>query len=555
MVSRRDRLAACAVGLGVLLLYAVSFASVPTSDGLAFVANIDRAHETGAMPTFSNAPFSYHLTLLLKRAVVGTGLHVQTLWIFQGLNAVVSGFGAAALFLTIRRFGGSSYWALVGTALVFVSFGVWYFANGEVHHVGLAILLWIFYLVTALRRRVTGPIPVAALIGLGFLNAVAVFFHQEHFIFGLAAVALLLVGRPWRRGLSESLIYAVAGSAGTFLLIYLVGRVLVGARTLRDIGAWYFWQLGYLVRDYTPEPPWVIAARLVKGQLTAFLFGVQVIVDALRYPVLWQIGEVTVIAVLTGLALLLAAGLAWEAWRRRRDLDDDLRALAAAALVWLCAYPILLSWYFPAVTEYYLKTVPPLVLLLVLGPILRERAGVPAPRRLRKVGALLLALVFVVNGASAIVPWYRYGRMRERIVTVVTPRFQEGDLAVSTESGLDAVLGGHVEQLFVKDLLYRAGKQRGFDAVEAEIEARLRAGRRVYVYNMVPSRWTLEGLNAPDRNPYRDRYEAVDFEAFVDRLRRRFELVPVLRYWEESKEPLYLFGRRTELAFEVRPRS
>ena len=207
------------------------------------------------MPTFSNAPFSYHLTLLLKRAAGGTGLEVPTLRIFQGINALVSGLGAAALFLTIRRFRGAPYWAFVGTALVFVSFAVWYFANGEVHHVGLAILLWIFYLVSVLRIRVTGPLPVAALVGLGFLNAVAVFFHQEHFIFGLAVVTLLLVGRPWRRGLSESLIYAAAGSVGTFLLIYLVGSELVGARTLRDIGAWYFWELGYLVHDYARSRP------------------------------------------------------------------------------------------------------------------------------------------------------------------------------------------------------------------------------------------------------------------------------------------------------------
>jgi hypothetical protein len=43
------------------------------------------------MPTFSNAPFSYHLTLLLKRAAGRTGLEVRTLWIFQGINALVSG--------------------------------------------------------------------------------------------------------------------------------------------------------------------------------------------------------------------------------------------------------------------------------------------------------------------------------------------------------------------------------------------------------------------------------------------------------------------------------
>ena len=34
-LSRRDRLVACGVGIGVLLLYALSFASVPTSELVA----------------------------------------------------------------------------------------------------------------------------------------------------------------------------------------------------------------------------------------------------------------------------------------------------------------------------------------------------------------------------------------------------------------------------------------------------------------------------------------------------------------------------------------
>ena len=51
---------------------------------------------------------------------------------------------AAALYRTIRLAGGSLFWAIVGTSLVMTSYGVWYFANGEVHHVALAILLVIF---------------------------------------------------------------------------------------------------------------------------------------------------------------------------------------------------------------------------------------------------------------------------------------------------------------------------------------------------------------------------------------------------------------------------
>ena len=167
-------------------------------------------------------------------------------------------------------------------------------------------------------------------------------------------------------------------------------------------------------------------------------------------------------------------------------------------------------------------------------------------------GGSLLVLVVAVNGASAIVPWYRYGLMRERIGSAAASMFRPGDLAISTESGLDAVLEGRVEQLAMKNLLYREGKVRGFAAVQAEVDARLRAGRRVVLYNTAPSLWALEGLNAPDRNPYRDRYDARDFEALLDGLRARYDLVPVLAYWEEAKEPLYLFGRRLEPVLEVR---
>jgi hypothetical protein len=553
-LSSRDLAASWVVGLGVLVVYGLTFASVPTSDGLSFIASVDQALRTGQLPIISNAPFSYHLALLLKRAFVAAHLEFPTLWIFQGLNAVVTALGAVAFYRAIRLFGGPPFWAFVGTVLVMTSYGVWYFANGEVHHVALAILLFLFYRVTMLRHHVEGAIPYGTLIGLGLLNAVAVFFHQEHFLFGLVVVTLLMVGRPWRRGLHESLVYAVAGSAWTFLFIFLVGRFLAGARTLRDIAAWYFWQLGYLVRDYAPEPLWVIAARLVKGQLTAFLYGVQVISDALRDPALWSIGAVRIFSALTALALILAGALTVTAWRERRRVAGDLRALAVAAAVWLLAYPILLSWYFPAVTEYYLKTVPPLVLLVVLGAIARERAGAVS-RWLRPAGTALLLLALTVNGASAIVPWYRYGLMRERIAGEAARTFRPGDLAVSTESGLDAVLEGRLDQLSLKNLLYRDGKTRGFETARVEIDARLGAGRRVFLYNMVPSRWTLEGLNAPERNPNRDRYDTRDFEALLSELRARYDLVPIVTYWEESKEPLYLFGRRVEPLFELRKRS
>jgi hypothetical protein len=538
-----------------MLLYALTFASVPTSDGLSFLSMVDTAVASGGkrMPIISNAPFSYYLALYLKWAFVAARVDVPTLWIFQGLNALVSGLGAVAFYRAIRLFGGLPFWAFTGTMLAMCSYGVWYFANGEVHHVALAILMVMFYRLTILRRTIAGPAPYGTLIGLGLLNAVAVFFHQEHFLFGLVGVALLMGGRPWRRGLRESIVFGAAGSAWTFLFIYLVGRVFVGAHTLRDIVAWYFWQIGYLVREYEPEPLRIITARLVKGELTAFLYGVQVVADVARDRSLLQIGVVNVFVALTLVALALVAVLAATLWRERPRITGDLRALMVSALVWLLAYPILLAWYFPAITEYYLKTVPPLVLLLVVGPIARERAGRHA-RGLRATAVALLVLVAVINGATAIVPWYRYGQARTSLEGWAATAFRPGDLAISIESGIDPVLEARVDQLHVKELLYEQGKRRGFERVLSEIDRRLAGGHRVFVYNLRPTPWALVGLNAPTRNPYRDTYDTGDFEGLLAAVRARYELAPVRRYWEESQEPLYLFGLRLQSIVEVRPR-
>jgi hypothetical protein len=552
-LSARDRSLSWWLGAAVAVVYVLTFASVPTSDGLSFIAEIDEAIHTGRLPLISNAPFSYYLGLLLKRALLALHLAVPTLRILQGVNAVASAVVAMAFYRSVRLVGGRIFWAILGTLLVMSSYGAWYFANGEVHHVALALLMVLFYAVALLRRRIEGPSPYGALIGLGLLNAVAVFFHQEHFLFGLAVVTMLIVGRPWRRGLRESIVYGVAGSAGTFLLIFLVGRVLVGARTLGEIARWYFWQLGYLMRDYEPEPLWVIAFRLVKGQLTAFVYGVQALTDAVRDRTLLAFGTVRLWVGLTLVALALIVVFAAELRRVSWRASDELRALMAGAAVWLVAYPVLLSWYFPAITEYYLKTVPPLVMLLLAGAIAREETR--PSRRLRIVGIALLVIVVAINTGSAIVPWYRYGLMRDQIATWASRNVRPGDLLVSVESGIDPLLVGRADSLRAKNLLYEEGKTRGFETIRTRIAATLADHHRVFVYNLLPSRWAFAGLNESVRNPYGDRYRREDFEILLTELRARYDLVPVLEYWEESQEPLYLFGRRRQDLLEVRPRA
>lgn len=59
-LTSRDRALSWGLGGGVLLLYLLTFASVPTSDGLAFIGWVDGAIASGGrLPVISNAPFSY----------------------------------------------------------------------------------------------------------------------------------------------------------------------------------------------------------------------------------------------------------------------------------------------------------------------------------------------------------------------------------------------------------------------------------------------------------------------------------------------------------------
>jgi hypothetical protein len=554
----RDLPAAAGVGLVVGLGYFLTFSTVPTSDGPSFVTAIDAAVTAGhrIIPVISNAPFSYYLVFLLKQLAVAVHLNVGTLQIFQDVNALVSAIGCVFFYLTVRGVGGAHFWAVLATSLMAGSYGVWYFANGEVHHVSLAILIFLFYRLMLERRTTAGPVRYGALIALGCLNAVAVFFHQEHFLFGWVAIALLFWRRPWQRAIKEAAAYGLAGTLGTAALIASVGWFAIGARSVRAIVGWYFWQIGYLVHDYQPEALWLIGLRLVKGQATAFLFGVQALADAAREPALLALPVAQLLAALTLATFALAALLICALWAGRRWLDGELSALVIGALTWLIVYPLFLSWYFPAVTEYYLKTVPPLVLLLVAGPLALERAGRPT-RGSRAVALALLVLLVGGNAWSAIVPWYRYGLMRQGLEAFAVGALRPGDLVVSMESGIDGVFVGRAEQLRVKELLRKEGKERGFETVRSQIAARLAQGHRVLVYNLLPSRWALPGLNDNDPlwNPSRDVYEVRDFDGLLGQIRANHQVTPVLEYWEEAKEPLYLFGRRLEPLYEVRERS
>jgi hypothetical protein len=554
-----ERRYASEIGLffGVVLLYVFTFASIPTADGQWYVDIVDRSdYKLLLHPTAAGTQM---LMYLLRRLLDGLRVPLSTLAMVQVVNAALAGAGVVVFYRVLRRLGS---WpaSLVGAALLAVSFGYWYFANGERQHLSLVVLLVIFAALIRARAdaRDVGWRFVAL---MGLLNAIGVALRQENFLFGFAAVGLLAVGRPWRVGARHALIYAAAGVLGTLVL----GVVLALFSAWSGVGTfpWYCWYYfgGWLShslgspQDYQAfeHATRLDIPRSLKGQLTALVAGTQVAFDSARGLVSLAHRKVASLVALTALAGLLTVFLAWDLWRARRLIRGPGLAAAVGAVVWLVTYAIFHARFWPTATKYHVVSLPPLVLLLMLGLLVRpaEEHGLSRWRRSGAWRALALVLVvFTINVWAGIRPWYQYGQLKDRLAERQARDARPGDLFISTESGIDSIVGKVGEHIHVKDALIRTTSDEVFSAISEAIRERLDSRRRVFVYNFVPSPYSLIAINqAPPRGsqPLSTR----EFEVFFDGLRTTYATRQVFSYWEEGKAPLYLFGERLEPFWEL----
>jgi hypothetical protein len=545
----------------VFVLYVATYASIPAGDGYWVLNNVDRVDR---VLLFNPPSLLTQLCFLgLRRLADRLGLSVATLTIIQTVNALAAGVGAVLLYGIVRTLGGSRLLAVLSAALLAVSFGYWYFADGEAQLISLVVLLAIFWLIAQARAR--GDWTWRFVAGVALLNSLAGLLRQENVIFGFAAVALLAVGRPWRRAVADALVYAAAGSIGLWAAVLFIGLGWApGVQTVTDAVQWYLWifrvHVG-AVQDFQgfEHATKFDVPRVVKGQMTAFIAGTQAIVDSMRDRALLGRAYVLGLIALTVAAYATMAVLVAELRRLRRPVDTPLVAIAVAAAVWILAYKIFVhAWLWPTVTKYQVVTVPPLIILAVLGVIAAQKSGARA-RRLIGLVAALVAVVFVVDLSGGILPWRHYGQMKAALEVRRSREFRADDLFISSESGIDPIFarlyqGGDAHHVSVKNAFIQKPTQEAFASIRAAIDRQLALGGRVFVYNFVPGLYSLIGINqAPTRAGAP--LGARDFEIFLDELRAAYALRPVFSYWEESKAPLYLFGERLEPFFEVGVRS
>jgi len=541
----------------VVLLYGFTFSPAPTADGYWYLDQIDKhMYKDVLNPTSAGTQV---LMYTFRRLLDLLRVPISTLALIQAVNAVVAGVGVVVFYRVLRALGG---WlpSVVGATLLGASFGYWLFANGERQHLSLVVLLVIF--AWLVRARIDDADPGWRSVALmGLANAVAVALRQENFLFGFAAVALLTVGRPWRTGVRDAAVYAAVGAVGTLLCGALLALCGVGFGVYTFGGYLHYYFGGWLVdsvgrpQDYQAfeHATRFDVPRVIKGQLTALVAGTQVVFDAARGIVSPSQPKVAALVAATVLAGLLMLLLVSDLWRARRLIRGPRLAVAVSCIVWLVAYAILHARYWPTVTKYQVVSLPPLVLLLVLGALVRSAEDDGAARSWRGGVWCVLALVlvvFAINVWAGIRPWYQYGQLKERLAARRDRDFRPSDLFISTESGIDRIFDRVGEHIHMKNALLKTTDDEVFSAITEAIRERLDRRQRVFVYNFVPSPYSLIGINqAPTRGPRP--LAARDFESFFAGLQQTYATRQVLAYWEEGKAPLYLFGERLEPFWEL----
>ena len=374
---------AVAIVAMVFVLYFATYASIPPADGYWVLNNIERVDRE---LLFNPISLLTQLTFFgLRRLSDRFGLAIATLTIIQTVNALAAGVGAALFYGIVRTLGGSRLLGVLSAALLAVSFGYWHYANGEMQMLSLVVLLLIFWLVA--RACARGAWTWRFVTGVALLNSLAMLLRQENVLFGFAAVALLCFGRPWRRAVSDALVYVAAGAVGTWTAVLLLGLLWApDVKTVTDAVQWYFWAFRVHVgatQDFQgfEHATKFDVLRVVKGQMTAFIAGTQALVDSMRDRTLLRRPYVLGLIGLTVVAYAIMAYLAAELRRLGRLVETRLMAMAVASAVWVLAYKLFVhAWLWPTVTKYQVVTVPPLIILCrARGDRGRRRPGTRAP--------------------------------------------------------------------------------------------------------------------------------------------------------------------------------
>jgi len=320
-------------------------------------------------------------------------LSFDAVFVGQLHNILWAAVAIVALYHTLRVILSSRARALTAAIVFFASIGVWSGSTqAEVYVPATACLsLAALLLVSGYGRRWSAT----RLLSLSVLYALAVLYHQSNVIFALPLAAALLNGDATRKIGKTTAVLCLSGVL--VLIVYVLAYT--SAASQATVEGFFRFCLAYT--DH-PNPAWGTTAHfspagvalLLKSQLRSVVY----VPPGSSWPVL---AAIAVFGLLLAGVVVHAVG---RVWRVR-----TYRGFRISLIAWLLSYYFFFLWWLPGRSEFFVMTLPPLLMLTSMT--LKDLSGHVGRSWLRRVllaataGALLIA--FVINIAYSVLPQTR----------------------------------------------------------------------------------------------------------------------------------------------------
>ncbi|MCX7790762.1 MAG: DUF2723 domain-containing protein [Chloroflexaceae bacterium] len=399
-------------------LYLLTLTGVHTFDALSYILDVDRKpwRELFHPHHLAYGPLGAGIRL----AASSLGWEGSAERLLQAANALAGGLGAGLFAALLARLTGRWQAAALGALLLGASYAYWYYAvEVEVYTIAALFLIAALWLMLELARR---PAPLLAL-GLGAIQGLAVLFHQTNVLLSLPALVALGMG------LRAAPATDARPQTGPALLAYAAPLALL-------VGGAYLW-VGLGVSGFRS---WEALFRWAAGYTTTGYWGGAV--DGARLALLGR-GLARTIAhpggALIGLALLATLLL------NARRLARAPRGALAISLTWLAVYGAFFIWWEPENIEFWIASLPPFYLLVVLAAFLPV-SDQPLPRFWP---ALLLACGLALLPLNGIAIARRGDATRDlqRVTAAaLAARSAPGDLLIVPDGVLELYLPFYVER-------------------------------------------------------------------------------------------------------------
>lgn len=392
-----------------LTCYLTTRTQVHMFDALSYVLDVDRKpwRELFHPHHLAYGP----LGALIRGGLHSLGWHVSARVPMQVTNAIAGALGVALFFAVVRVVTRRIDLAWCGALLLGASYAYWYYAiEIEVYTIAAVFLVLCLWCIVRLLQAPTPGICA----GLGIAQGLAVLFHQTNILLSVPVlVAFVLVrhsiGRRW---LTAGMAYALPLGiivAGSYLL---VGFGISGFRSWSQFMAWIMayahtgWWGGPITTDNWAD----LGAGLA---------------DTVAQP-----GGALLGLLLLGLLICYL-----------RHLVQGYQQLVLCLSAWLVTYGVFFFWWEPDNIEFWIASLPPLFLLLLLGLQMGGPGWHPGVWVALALGLTMLA----VNYDSIT----RRGRMeydrQRRIAAALAARSAPGDLLLVPD-GLQELYLPYYEQ-------------------------------------------------------------------------------------------------------------